>query len=779
VERQAKIFITGIVQGVGFRPFVYNLATANNLKGFVINRGDATVKIVVEGTKDDINCFVEQLKQKAPAVSNVQSIRIIWGAPTRQFDMFKIGKSERKIELYESNVPPDIAICDECIADILNPNSRWFNYPFTCCSHCGPRFTAIKELPYDRIRTNMGKFPLCDNCEKDYMDPRDRRFHAQGICCPNCGPKMSLYDRAGSIISVPDPIKEAARLLDEGHIVAIKGIGGFHLSAKTSEDGPISVLRKRKNRPTQPFAVMSKDLTAIKTYAIISKDEEQLLTSWRRPIVLLRKSQTYSLSELIAPGLDTIGVMLPYSGIHYILLKNSKELALIMTSGNSCGLPMSITNKHALKNLSYVADYFLLHNRQIINRCDDSVLRVVDNKTTFIRRSRGYIPTPVPLPISNEKGLTVVSLGAELRNVGAIVHRNNCFLTQYIGDVTNLETLNYLIQALKNMQQLFKITNDASVIACDLHPRYLTSRLAEEIAKTKHSKLIKVQHHHAHLASVMAENKVPLDLPVIGIVMDGIGYGTDGNVWGGEIMKASYSGFERLGHLKPQPMPGGDLCTIYPLRMLIAILSTVMTKRDVYNITSRHITLGLPHGINEFDVIWYQIKNEPLLTSSSGRFLDSIAALTGVCLKRTYEGEPAMKVEAVAAAGDPNKIPITPKIDRYQGKYVLDTSDLTQKLAEAAQNGHKPADICACAQKVLAQGVAQMAVFAAIDYGIDTIALSGGVAVNDYIVNTVKAYVKGHGLRLILHNVVPPGDGGLSLGQAVVALNCDAVMSQH
>jgi hydrogenase maturation protein HypF len=614
---------------------------------------------------------------------------------------------------------------------------------------------------------------MCDDCKKEYLNKSNRRFHAQGICCPNCGPHMSLHDRDGKIVLVSDPIREASKLLAEGFILAIKGIGGFHLSTKTTEDDPILTLRKRKYRPTQPFAIMSPNLKTIKTYASVSKEEEQFLTSWRKPIILLKKLQEYYLSKFVSPGLDTIGVMLPYTGIHYLLLTNSKEPALIMTSGNPSGLPMSITNKHALKKLRNVADYFLLHDRKIMNRCDDSVFRVIDGTPAFIRRSRGYVPIPISIPTSNKEQLTVTAFGAELRNTGAILYRNNCFLTQYIGDVTNLETLNCLIGALHDVRRLFQITNDADVIACDAHPQYMTSRLAQELAQSKHIKLVKVQHHHAHLAAVMAENNISPHTSVVGIAMDGVGYGLDGNVWGGEVMKVSYSGYERLGNLKYQPMPGNDLCAIYPLRMLIAILSTVMTERDVYNITSNHIAHGLPHGLKEFEVISHQLKNPSIFTSSSGRFLDSIAALTGICYQRTYEGEPAMKLEAVATQGNPEKLQLVPKIEHNQGIYSLDTSDLAQKLADFVKNGEKTADICAIAQKAVAQGLADMAIWTANDLGLDLIALSGGTAVNDHIFHVIKKRIESHNLRFIFYHSVPPGDGGISLGQTAVASHCD------
>ena len=766
--RSATINITGTVQGVGFRPFIYRVATSFGLKGYVTNLEDATVEIKVEGDEQHIKDFVELLRKEAPPVCNIEAVEIAWEPFTGRFKRFEIKRSKDEFVTYGSMLPPDISICSNCVSDILTPGRRWYHYPFTVCAHCGPRFTSVYELPYDRIRTNMKDFPLCPKCQEEYADPKDRRFHAQGICCPKCGPQMTLYTPDRQLVSTNDPIYEAAKLISEGFIVAVKGIGGIHLAVKTTEDQPLIKLRKRRRRPTQPFAVMSPDLETVKTYAIVTPAEAALLSSWQKPIVTLKKASNYPLSNLVAPGLDTIGVMLPYTGIHLMLFQYVKEPALVMTSGNKPGLPMAITNDEAFKTLSGIADYLLLHDREIVNRCDDSVIRVLNNNiVTLIRRSRGYVPTSIKIPLlENEK--TAFAFGAELRNTGAILYKDRCYLTQHIGDTTNIETLQYLDQALHHMQNLLKITRDPDVIACDLHPRYLTSRFAQEKAKEKNIPLIQVPHHHAHIASLMAENNVPPDQSIIGIALDGIGFGPDGTFWGGEILQATYKTYTRLGSLKPQPMPGGDLCTYYPVRMLIAILSSILTEQELSDITG-HVLQGLPRGEKEFHVILQQIKKaKGIMTTSSGRFLDAVSAAMRLCYIRTYEGEPAMKLEAAASMGKPVKLDITPYIYTKNGKFLLDTSKLLYDIIMISRDHNLP-DTCATAQHAFAIGIAEIARQVAEKTGITTVGLSGGVAVNQQIMRDIQEYILSHKLNFIYHTKVPPGDGGISLGQSVIA----------
>ena len=767
--RAALVRIQGVVQAVGFRPFVYRVAVKHGLRGYVTNLEDATVEVLVEGDEDSIKAFLRDLRREAPPVAEIRKVDVYWDSP-KGYKTFEIKPSQFRRVSFGSIIPPDIAICDECISDMFTPGSRWYHYPFTCCAHCGPRFTAVWSLPYDRSRTNMRDFPLCRDCRREYEDPMDRRFHAQGICCRNCGPQMELLTGDGEPVPAEDPVMEAAKLLAEGWILAVKGIGGFHLAVRVVEDEPVLRLRERKRRPHQPLALMSPSVDAIKTFAVVSEAEEALLRSWRRPIVVLRKSPDYYLSEWVSPHLDTVGVMLPYTGIHLLLLHYCGEPAVVMTSGNPRGLPMAITNEEALRTLNGIADYFLLHNRDIANRCDDSVVRLVDGTPVFYRRSRGYVPTPIQVPVGMGDEDLVVALGSELRNVGAILHRSRCFLTQYIGDTDNVETLDYLKTALWGLKRLLGIQTAPTAVACDLNPVYLTTRLAGELASEHGCRLIQVQHHHAHAASLMAEGGVPQDQQILAIVMDGVGYGPDGSAWGGELLKAGYTSFQRLGHLERHPMPGGDLCALYPDRMLISILGSHL-KGDVEEL--RRLVGGniphLPHGEREFQLITARLKNPGLYTSSAGRFLDAVAALTDVCHRRTYEGEPAIRLEAAATHGDPDAVPVSLEFRRDGGRLVLETGALLYELALALRDGARRVDVCAAAQRALADGVARAAVELAREYGLDVIGVSGGVFMNAYILRAVRSRVEGEGLRFLCHRLAPPGDGGVALGQAAVA----------
>ncbi|RLI31154.1 carbamoyltransferase HypF [Candidatus Bathyarchaeota archaeon] len=767
--RGATVRIQGVVQAVGFRPFIYRLAVRHNLKGYVANLEDATVEIFVEGEEKAIKDFLKALPKEAPKVSQIESVEVSWGAP-RGYRGFEIRPSQFRRMSFGSIIPPDISICEECVKDMFRPGSRWYLYPFTCCAQCGPRFTSVWALPYDRQRTNMADFPLCEDCLREYEDPMDRRFHAQGICCSRCGPRMMLVDRRGEALEVDEPVREAAKLLKEGYIVAVKGIGGVHLAALAVDDEPVLELRKRKRRPYQPFALMSPDLEAVRSFADVSSEEEKLLVSWRKPIVVLRKSGDYYLSEWVSPGLDTVGVMLPYTGIHILLLRYCGEPALIMTSGNPSGLPMAISNEEALRLLGGIADFFLLHNRRIINRCDDSVVRLVDGMPILYRRSRGFVPSPIEIPMKMEENQLVLSLGAELRNVGAILYRSRCFPTQYIGDTDNMETLDYLREAVHRLKGLLGIEAEPTAIAHDLNPAYLTTRLAKELSENSGCRLVAVQHHHAHLASLMAEWGLPADEQIVGIVMDGVGYGADGDAWGGEVLVGGYEGFRRVGHLERQPMPGGDLCALYPDRMLLAVLLTRSEddRRRVQSVLSRSVK-HLPHGDAELRVLLAQLRNPSLHTTSAGRFLDAVSALADVCHRRTYEGEPAIRLEAAANRGRPDALPLAPQIADEKGVYVLKTGDPLYELACALEEGRRRVDVCAAAQEALARGMAEIAIGVAEERGIKTVGVSGGVFMNAYILRRTRQIVEDAGLRFLHHRLLPPGDGGLCVGQAAVA----------
>ncbi|MBS7619229.1 carbamoyltransferase HypF, partial [Candidatus Bathyarchaeota archaeon] len=736
-------------------------------KGYVINLGDAGVEIVVEGFESKITSFIEILKKESPVVSEVKNVKIVFKPFKDRFKEFTIEKSRNKDTVASGIFPPDIGICEECAKDMEREGSRWFNYAFTACASCGPRFTGIYQLPYDRERSHMKDFPLCEHCKREYRDPMDRRFDAQGITCSICGPQMSLYDAQGVKTQTDDVFSAAANLLNLGYIVAIKGIGGIHLATLADDDEVIRKLRTRKKRPSQPFALMSPNLEEVRKFAYLNRLEEKILTSWRRPIVLLRKKRSSLISDLIAPGLDKIGVMLPYSGIHLALFKRIKTSALIMTSANPPGLPMIIRNDYAFKYLHGVADYFLLHNRVIVNRCDDSVLNIILNKPSFLRRSRGFVPDPIDIPI--KKG-SALALGAELRNSAAVAANGRCYLTQYLGDITTLESREFETEAINYLKNLLNITCNPDVIGCDLHPGYMTSQLAEEISQETGVKLIKSQHHHAHISSVSCENMLGLDEEVIGIALDGAGYGSDGAIWGGEVIKSSYKFFKRVGHLEYLPMPGGDLCAYYPSRMLVSALTNILDDDEIRDITGNHVKLNLPYGEKELEVILKQArKTETIKTSSAGRFLDSIAALTEICYKRTYEGEPAILLEALAKKSSKEELSFEVEIEKINGLYVLKSSKFLHDLIKM-KNNTKNQVLAYYGQKYLVNGFAEIASTIAFEEGIDKICLSGGVFANEYILKELWRLLSARGFKVLFNTMVPPGDGGTALGQAIISL---------
>jgi len=764
----AKLRFKGIVQGVGFRPFLYNLATSHGIVGYVRNMGDAGVEVHVEGDHSRVDEFIHKLRARPPPICQVTDMRVELTDFSGRFHDFTIYASDKRRSISNSMIPPDIGICEECTADISTRESRWHSYPFTCCASCGPRFTAVFDLPYDRDRTNMVDYPLCPNCHKEYEDPRDRRFHAQGICCVRCGPKMKLYGSAGRIIEEDRALEEAARLLDEGAVIGVKGIGGIHVAASAAQDEPLLKIRRRKKKPFQPFAVMSRDRDSVRKFAYVSNLEAQLLQDWRRPIVALKKLPNSILSDLVAPGLDTVGVMLPYTGIHLLLTSHCRETALVMTSGNISGLPMAIANDEGVQQLSDVVDYFLFHDRTIASRCDDSVVRVLGSAPTLIRRSRGFVPTPVEVPVTAKRD--VIGVGAELRTVGSVLHRNQCYLTQHIGDVENLETMAFLQDALQRMLGLAGVSHEGLIVAHDTHPRYLTSRLARALSDKWNSRPVPIQHHHAHAASLMADNAIPVDERIVAVTVDGVGFGTDGEIWGGEVLVASYREFERVGQLARQPMPGGDVCTIFPLRMCAAMLakhlhndrvrSTLLSKRGSGMLEEADLARIETQLMSAVAVSW---------TSSAGRVLDAMAAGSGVCLERTYEGEPAMRLEAVAAEGKAmTLLQEDDLVVRRDGVWIVDTTRLLLEAILAEKRIPVP-DACASFQDTLAKALAHIATQVAKERGITRVGITGGVAMNAAIVETTRRYVKKEGLVFVQHKRVPPGDGGISLGQAVVA----------
>lgn len=742
---QFRVVISGIVQGVGFRPFIYRAAKKNNIRGYIKNSGNS-VLLLIEGSEAEIEVFLDTVKNYGPPLSRITNIDIKPCVHEKNSD-FVILKSETHGDS-DSVMPSDVAMCEACLSDMFDGKGRRYLYPFTVCTDCGPRFTIINSLPYDRENTTMSGFRMCGRCRREYLDPADRWFRAEPVCCPDCGPFYELYRGKENTFS-KNPIKDAAVALDSGKIVATKGIGGTHLSARTTDDDAILRMRKVLRRAWKPFAVMARGIKEAHELAFISEKEEELLLSPQRPVVLLKKKN--NLSDHISPGLDNIGIMLPYSGMHHLLFQYSKEPALVMTSANIPGEPMAIDNEDVL---ALGAEFSLLHNRDIKNRCDDSVIKVVNNNAAFIRRSRGFVPSPVGV---KDTGKTVLSLGAELDVTACLLKKDRAFLTQYIGNTTKQRTLEYLGSAVNNLMELTGVEK-VDAIAADMHPSFNTSALGMELCEKFGVPLIRCQHHFAHAASLMAESGVDR---MVCIAADGVGYGSDGTIWGGEVVTVD-GGFERAGHLKSQLMPGGDLAARYPARMAAGVLAEKYDRDQLYRMFAPYFKE------DELAVLLRQIEtgfNSPL-TSSAGRILDAVSALLGVCTERTYEGEPAMRLEAFAMNGkDSVEIPVV--IKKSEGKYVLDTTAIIEAVYLAKEE-HPHPDIAASAQCAVARGLCGMAVKAAQDRGIDTIGFSGGVAYNDAIVRTAGELAKEEGFEFVTHIKVPCGDGGISLGQAVI-----------
>ena len=753
---KVKLNITGVVQGVGFRPFVYRIAVKNGLAGYVRNRGDAGVEILLEGDAQNVKSFMRDLTEKKPPLAQIDSVKSTKLSGENQFSKFTIWKSSAETEFSGSVIPPDIAICNECLAELRDPKNPRYEYFFITCTNCGPRFTIIERLPYDRENTTMREFPLCGFCQMEFNDPANRRFHAQTVACPPCGPKAYLTGRGGDPVDAKDPVREAGRLLAEGNVVAIKGYGGFHIACSVMLDKPLRALRVTKHRSEKPFAVMARSLEAAKTFSEVGSKEQELLQSPMRPIVLLSKSVGYSLSPLTAPNLHNVGVMLPYTGLHYMLFDRVDDPAFVMTSANPPNQPIVYDNDEALKTLGGTVDYFLFHNRKIAHRCDDSVMRVHGNRQVFIRRSRGYAPVPVKLKAKAKR--CVLGLGGELNNTSCVLLEDKAFISQHIGDVENVETRTFLQQAANHLQSL---TNcHAEAVVCDLHPKFTTTALAKEMAEAGGSLLIQVQHHHAHAAALMAEHNLE---EAVTVVCDGYGYGSDGGAWGGEILFCTRgsSKFKRLGHLEPQPLLGGDVASRYPLRVAAGMLVKAGVKVEPWLMQN---SAHLPFGETEANLILNQLgKNSMSVeTTSCGRVLDAAAAVLGVCYERSYEGEPAMKLES-AAIGGKDVLKLKPVIHAE----TLGTSSLLRLIFER-KTDFSTSDLAYSAHAYLGRGLGLLAAEKAAVLNVNSIGFSGGAACNQILAKVMRKTVEDAGLRFLVHEAVPAGDGGVSFGQAVV-----------
>lgn len=754
------IYVSGIVQGVGFRPFIKRISLKSGINGYVQNLGGGEVLIHIEGSRECIRGFFKLFRGEKPPPAEIIYMKITKSSPSNYSD-FDILKSRGNMIL-RSMIPPDIGICEECIKEI-DHDTRWNNYAFNSCAWCGPRFSMMYKIPYDRENTSMKDFPLCKDCSKEYGDVHNiRRFHAQGISCPHCGPRLWLTDNKGNVLDEDSPIESAAELLDKGYIVGIKGIGGFHIACRADEDEFLNILRKRKLRPYKPFALMALDIPTIEEIAYVDERAKKLLCSPQRPIVLLRRREDASLSNYIAPGLNTVGVMLPYSGIHYLLLKNTDIKYLIMTSGNYYNKPMEKEAESAIKRIGCIVDYFLLHNRIIINRVDDSVIRFSNAKPTFLRRGRGFAPRWIKLP--KNLPMDVISFGAELQNSGGVGFSNKAILTQYIGDTDELENLLELEKYLRWFASIYNIDLSKSIIVIDKHPKYNSSMLGFRWAKKYGSPLIRIQHHVSHAYSILAEYQ---EREGVVISIDGVGYGDDGNIWGGEAIEVSEDGYKRIGHLQYHKMIGGDLTTIYPARMVFSILAETLGKEEAVKYFHRLNLMKYLRDNKELEILSNRFSIDNLYTSSLGRLLDAFSTLLGICGYRSYEGEPAMKLESYAYGGSIIR-GLTNSLEIYMstGSYVINTSNFFMRVIDSLITGkYVKRDLAYSVQFLLGFYLGSFASDYARLRGYKYVYITGGAAVNDIILKGVNKAVKENKLCLRMHKLVPPGDGGISLGQ--------------
>jgi hydrogenase maturation protein HypF len=751
----ARISVRGVVQGVGFRPFIYQMATDQNLRGWVCNTsGD--VKIEVEGSATDIEVFLLKLKEQAPPVARIEEISVSRGSPVG-YDKFEIRHSVTEAGKYQL-VSPDVATCPDCLREIFEPADRRYLYPFTNCTNCGPRFTIITDIPYDRPNTTMTAFRMCPECRREYEDPLNRRFHAQPNACPVCGPQLQLTDAGGNSIQCEDIIGTASQLLKDGKIVAVKGLGGFLLACDATSREAVSQLRLRKNRPSKPLAIMVSSLDAARRYCHINNKEAELLTSAGSPIALMKWKKNTPIVSEVAPGLRYLGVMLPYTPLHHILLR-STGLPLVMTSGNISEEPIAKDNDEALRRLGNIADYFLMHNRDIYARYDDSVMLVENDKPQFARRARGFAPYPVHLA---RKSRQILGCGAEEKNTFCLTRDNFAFVSQYIGDMENLETLEHYANTIELYKKLFRI--EPEIIVHDLHPEYLPTKFAREQASQKGNiKLVGVQHHHAHIASCMADNG--LEGPVIGVSCDGTGYGTDGHIWGGEFMVAGYRQFTRTAHLEYLPLPGGALAIKKPYRTAIGYLHVLGIDIGEKLPFLRDIDPA------EIDVIKNQIEkniNAPL-TSSLGRLFDAVAALIGLRGVIDYEAQAAIDLEMLATtAGDESGI--YPFTTVEQGDLtIIKLRDLLAAIVKDISLTVPGAVIAARFHNTVAKIILDLCQLISRKTGIKKVALSGGVFQNRLLHRKATALLESADLEVYTHRQVPCNDGGISLGQVVIA----------
>ncbi len=746
-----QIRIEGIVQGVGFRPFIYRLATEMNLTGSVLNDSQG-VLIVVEGAPSVLDSFCSAIADELPPLAVISRMEVS-DLPVNDAADFRIIESKLN-QNRVAQIAPDSHVCPDCLRELFNPSDRRYRYPFINCTNCGPRFSIVTNIPYDRPLTTMADFPLCADCQMEYEDPVSRRFHAQPNACAECGPQLSFADNTGCFVAVEDPLVEAVNRLRAGEILAVKGLGGYHLVVDAENDVAVLRLRQRKHRDEKPFAVMSFGVEEIQAFCHVSEQEERLLKSVERPIVLLRSRDGHSLSPSVAPNNKFFGFMVPYTPLHYLLLEQFD--ALVMTSGNQTDEPIVFENSEAESRLEGIADCYLQHNRRIHIRTDDSIARILDGEPVLYRRSRGYVPRGVMLTTEQP---CVLAVGAELKNTICLTRSDRAYLSHHIGDLKNQQVVDSMKQAVHHFQGLLEVK--PTMIAHDLHPDYLSTHVAGELAGEL--PLVAVQHHHAHLSSCLVDNGQRG--PAIGVIFDGVGYGTDGNIWGGEFLVGDLNDFQRLGHLAYRPMPGGDAATKEPWRMAVSYLNTVFGSelpelevfRQIDSSALKLLLQMIEKGINS------------PLTSSVGRLFDAVAALIGLRCKVSYEGQAALELEMLIDGDSAAEPAYSFLITETDGMLQVDPTPMIRQLVNDLAGQVTAAQISARFHNGLAQMVLDVCRTIVVEQGRLPVALSGGVFQNRYLTELTAKLLRQEGFEVLLHRQVPPNDGGLALGQAAIA----------
>ncbi|HUA01276.1 MAG TPA: carbamoyltransferase HypF [Candidatus Aquilonibacter sp.] len=753
MQVRKEIRISGIVQGVGFRPYIYRLATDRNLAGSVSNTSSG-VTIEVQGSDELVADFLSHLPGGAPALAQITRliVREIPCEPERPFEIRPSHTGERASAL----ISPDVAVCDDCLRELFDPRDRRHLYPFINCTNCGPRFTIVRDIPYDRPRTSMSLFPMCENCRAEFEDPRDRRFHAQPNACWKCGPQVQLWDAQGRALESVDPITAAAKKLHAGEIVAMKGLGGFHLAVDATNSDAVQRLRRRKHRFEKPFAVMLPDLESAARSCHIDSDAEKLLGMRQRPIVLLPKLPGGAIADFVAPHQNDLGIFLPYTPMHHLLFAAGKFAGLVMTSGNLSEEPIAIDNREAVERLGEIADCFLVHDRQILVRCDDSVMCVSSGTPRQIRRSRGYVPAPVRL---HKELPQILAVGGELKNTICLTRGSEAFLSQHIGDLENSAAFDFFREAIEHLSAILEVK--PAVIAHDLHPDYLSTKWA---VAQKGVRRIGVQHHHAHVAACMAENH--LDGRVIGFSFDGTGYGTDGNIWGGEVLIADYERFVRAAHLAYVPLPGGAAAIREPWRMAVSYLLDAIGEGALRVEIPFTRAIDRRKGQMIAKMIAQRI-NSPL-TSSCGRLFDAIAALIGVRHSASYEGQAAVELEMRARrSNDTRAYPFD--LYRKGGLCQIGSRPLIRSIVEDLGRGISVETIGRRFHNGLVETLAVLSQRLREETGLNRVCLSGGTFQNELLLGGLTAKLRDASFKVYAPSQVPSGDGGLSLGQAAVA----------